>query len=244
MTSPSRNRKCAPSIRESNNTDVQTDERWGVQEGHRVQRAAAPDARGAAVLAEVLGLRSLGTLMQLHVAYIAGYFDADGCVTAHFGQQANRAYRPWVGIDLCFFSQNFEMLDEIRASLGCGQIRPVLNVMGSGCYRLEFTRPETRMVLALIQPYVRLKREQIALALDLAKTIDPHRGGRGRAKVTDEEHQLRQHCVARISELNRRDGKVFRTKWVNSVKLSAVPNVAVETIPSQAVEGRQVLRKV
>ena len=182
--------------------------------------------------------------MRLHFAYIAGYFDADGCVTAHFGQQANRAWRPWVGIDLTFAGQNFDMLDEIRQSLGCGRIRAVRNALNSGCYRLEFTRPETRRILAQLQPYVRLKREQVALALELATTIGPRRGGKGRAKVTDEEHALRQQIVARISELNRRDGKAFRSKWVNSVKLSAVPNVAIETIPSQAGEGRQVLRKV
>lgn len=177
--------------------------------------------------------------MRLHIAYIAGYFDADGNVTAYFGQQSNRAWRPWVGIDLSFCGQNYEMLDEIRDSLGCGQIRPVVNGKGSGAYRLEFTRPETRELLALLQPYVRLKREQVALALELAKTINPRRGGKGRAKVTDEEHALRQHCVARISELNQRDGKAFRTKWVNSVKPSGAPDVATETIPSQAATGTE-----
>ena len=70
--------------------------------------------------------------MRLHIAYIAGYFDADGCVTAHFGQQANRAYRPWVGIDLTFAGQNYNMLDEIRQTLGCGAIRVALNATKSG----------------------------------------------------------------------------------------------------------------
>jgi hypothetical protein len=175
--------------------------------------------------------------MRLHIAYIAGYFDADGTIYAYFGQQANKAWRPWVGIDLCFFGQNFEMLTKIQATLQCGAIRPVLNNIGSGCYRLEFSRPDTRKVLALLQPYVQLKREQVELALQVANTINAKRGGRGRGKLTDEEQQFREFAVARISELNRHDGKAFRTKWVNSVKLSVVPDVATETIPSQAATG-------
>lgn len=180
--------------------------------------------------------------MRLSLEYIAGYFDADGTVTAHFGQQANRAYRPWVGIDVCIFGQNFNMLDEIRTSLGCGRIRAVLNNTGSGVYRLEFTRPETRSVLAMIHPFVRLKREQVTLALELASTINPRRGGKGRAKITDDEQAVREQCVRRISELNRADGKAFRTKWVNSVNLSEAPDVATETIPSQPAEGHAKLK--
>jgi hypothetical protein len=182
--------------------------------------------------------------MRLSLQYIAGYFDADGCVTAHFGQQANRAWRPWVGVDVCFFGQNFDMLDEIRAALGCGKLRAVLTgptATRSGCYRLEFTRPETARVLTAIQPYVRLKREQVALALQLRATINPRRGGRGVAKVTDAEQEERVALVARISELNRRDGKAFRTKWVKSVEPS-VAGDAAETIPSQSSEGHARLK--
>jgi hypothetical protein len=182
--------------------------------------------------------------MQLSLEYIAGYFDADGTVVAHFGQQANRTWRPWVGIDVCFYSVSFDMLEEISLTLGCGLIRPVLNNTGTGCYRLEFGRPDTRRILKQIQPFVRLKREQVALALDLAATINPKRGGRGRGKITDEEQALREHAVARISALNQYLGKAFRTKWVNSGEpfASVYPNA--KTIPSQAAVGETILRKV
>lgn len=175
--------------------------------------------------------------MRLSPEYIAGYFDADGTVTAHFGAQANPAWRPWVGIDACIYGQSFTMIDEIRMSLGYGHIRPVFNNTGSGCYRLEFTRPETAAFLSHIQPFVRLKVEQVTLALLLRATINPRRGGRGKAMVTDEEHAQRVILVKRISELNQHHGQAFRTKWVNSVKLSAVPDVTAETIPSQSEEG-------
>jgi hypothetical protein len=178
--------------------------------------------------------------MQLSIEYIAGYFDADGSVFAYFGQQANRTWRPWVKVEAQFAGQNFEMLELIRTSLDCGgTIGAWRNNTGSGAYRLGFTRPETLAVLTKLEPHVRLKHEQVLLGLALAKTINPRRGGKGVAKITDAEQAFREQTVARISALNKNDGQVFRTKWVNSVEPSMAPDVAVETMPSQAATGTE-----
>jgi LAGLIDADG endonuclease len=184
--------------------------------------------------------------MRLHIAYIAGFLDADGCINAHLQLQAVRHRCPAFGIDVTFANQDLGVLEAIQETLSAGKIRAVRNNNRSGSYRLDFSRPETKRVLETLLPYLVIKREQAELALLAIATINPRRGGK--LFVTPEERAYRMTVIQRMQELNQRNGKAFRTKWVNSVEPSTFAVTGVETMPSQAATGTEgdlkVLRKV
>jgi hypothetical protein len=174
--------------------------------------------------------------MRLTAEYIAGFLDADGTIYGYFHRQyAFPACCPSVGVEVQFTGQNLAVLEEIRDTFGFGKIQPCRNNHASGAYRLYFSRRHTTVVLQTLLPFLRVKREQALVALAILQTINPRRGGRNR--VTPEERLFRETQVQRLCELNAADSQAFRTKWVNSVKLSPVPDVARETIPSQTDDG-------
>lgn len=170
--------------------------------------------------------------MRLHVAYIAGFLDADGSITAYCQPQTYGRIGWAIGIDVTFFNQDYEVLADIRETLDCGIIRAV-RCGHSGVYRLEFSRRQTKSILELLLPHLRVKRRQAELSLKVIAT----QGKGGRRRITDTVLAYRKDLIAQISELNQRNGKALRKNWVNSVKPSAVPDVAAETIPSQAPAG-------
>lgn len=183
--------------------------------------------------------------MRLHLAYIAGFLDADGTILVRLQKQALTRWSPSLHVQLGIYNQDQAVLLDIVETLGCGRIRAVRSGC-SGVYRIEFTRRDTKQVLELLLPYLRIKREQAQLGL-LALSA-PRYSGRGKI-VPTEMIEYRQSLVARSKELNARNGKAFRTKWVNSVDPSETPHVVAETIPSQAAAGAEgiplkVLRKV
>jgi LAGLIDADG endonuclease len=185
--------------------------------------------------------------MRLSIEYIAGFFDADGCVSSHFQPQANRAWVPALGIDVTFDNQDLSVLEDIMETFGCGKIELRRNNTGSGCYHITFSRRDTKRILEMLIPHLRIKREVAKLALMGLNTINPKRGGRGIGRIRPEEIEFRKMVVEKMSEMNHANGKAFRTKWVKSVEPSTA-NVVDETMPSQAATGTEgdlkVLRKV
>ena len=189
--------------------------------------------------------------MRLSLEYIAGFLDGDGNITATFQKQSYPHSYPALGIDVRFYNQNLEVLESIQETLEGGKIRPqkggfsMKDGTRSGVYRLEFGRAASRHILRVLLPYLVVKREQAQLALLAIQENSGHKWHR----ITPEIHKFREDIVRRMSVLNKRDGKAFRSKWVNSVNLSPVPDVVGETMPSQAATGTDaktlvILRKV
>lgn len=185
--------------------------------------------------------------MRLHLAYLAGFFDADGSIVVSLQKQALARWTPALHVTLSFYNQDYGVLENIKATLGFGRLR-AMRCGFSGVYRIEFTRRETLIVLEHLLPYLQVKREQAQLGI-LALTA-PKYYGRGHQVPVDQQ-EYRQSLVARSKELNQRNGKAFRSKWVNSVDPSGLPSQGTETMPSQAAAGTggvdvslKVLRKV
>jgi hypothetical protein len=171
--------------------------------------------------------------MRLHIAYIAGFLDGDGSISArlvkqHSGDHFAPAFVPIVG----FFNQNYGVLADIQETIACGQIVAYnTSSMGSGCYRLMVPLSQIRRVLEMILPYLRVKQTQAQLVLAGLDTRQ-----RGSSRITGEVQLLRETICQQVSALNKADGKAYRTKWVNSVDHSPAV-MSVESIPSQSSVG-------
>lgn len=173
--------------------------------------------------------------MKLSLAYIAGYLDADGSISASIVKGAHyRMKRAALAFSVNICGQNLDVLVKIMNTLECGDIRAYRGGYNrsSGAYRYDITVEHMERVLTSLIPYLQLKKTQAELVLALLATRS-----RGSHKITDDVLNLRQRIVTTISELNRRDGKVYRSKWVNSVEPSSSFVVKYEAIPSQAAEG-------
>jgi len=107
---------------------------------------------------------------EVHKAYIAGYFDADGCITAGFaGHMRSKNIRVAARIS----GRDGAMLEELEyvyggslthSGSGRGEDYPIWIWALSG-------RNTIIPFLKDVLPYLRLKKEQAELALEIARTI-------------------------------------------------------------------------
>ncbi len=169
--------------------------------------------------------------MKLHIAYIAGFLDADGSISASIVDGKNMRIRnAHLLTNVQFYGQNLSVITSIQETLECGKLY-VHNTGQSGCYKLQIPRTEQVRVLKSLIPYLQIKREQAELVIQALSLTS-----RGSHKITDEVLERRRAIAIEISRLNKSDGKDYRTKWVNSVEPS-IRVMRLETIPSQAATG-------
>lgn len=174
--------------------------------------------------------------MKLPIAYIAGYMDADGCITGSLTlNKRSLKNRSCLQFSVTFCSQNLAVLSDIMETLECGEIRAYINsgYKTSGAYRYDIPTSDIGRVLNLLIPFLQHKRTQAEVILAMLQTRS-----RGSHRVTDEVMELRQQLIATLHRLNGQDSEDYRKKWVNSVETSYNSLVSKwEAIPSQAAEG-------
>lgn len=168
--------------------------------------------------------------MRLSLEYIAGFLDCDGTIVIVRSNRGTEGIRYYPKV--CLYSQNLSVIEDLKETVG-GKITPLHR--SSLVHVLQFCPSETNLLLDKIQPFLRIKREQALLAIELQKHIDGtrqlrKRDGKGgairlHASVSAEREQL----YLKMRALNHKDSQAFMTNRVNSVK---TPKGAT---PSQAV---------
>lgn len=101
--------------------------------------------------------------MELPIAYIAGYLDADGSISASLTlNKRSLKNRSCISFSVNICGQNVGVLNDMMDTLQCGEIRAYVNsgYKTSGAYRLDIPTSDLERVLNLLIPYLRLKRTQ------------------------------------------------------------------------------------
>lgn len=170
--------------------------------------------------------------MKLHIAYIAGFLDADGTITGSMVITNKRSLNRSFLSNVQFSNQNLLVLRDIQETLECGTIRAYTSGY-SGAFRFEVPRKHQPRVLALLIPYLRIKKEQAELVLQALQL----KGKSHHYIVPKDVSALRVEIIERVHFLNKRDGKAYRKNWVNSVNRSSLVT-RDEQIPSQAAAAK------
>lgn len=169
--------------------------------------------------------------MKLHIAYIAGFLDADGTITCNMHKQT-KSDSMWFKPQVEFCNQDLVVLKAIRETLESGVIR-AYKVGKSGAFRLSIPMRDCKKVLERMIPYLVSKKEQAVLLIEGLNLKQP----RGRVIVPVEITEMRIAINQRIHELNHRNSKDYQTNWVKSVNPQSTLVMGHWTIPSQASEG-------
>lgn len=173
--------------------------------------------------------------MRLSLEYIAGFLDCDGTIVVVRSRRQNRGLRDEFYGKAMFYSQNLAVLHDISETIG-GKVTPPNTTM---VHVLQLSTKVTVAALRLLAPFLRIKREQALLVIQLAeikaerKKIGKQYGLGGSEPMAEEEYAKRIALHNQVCDLNHEDSRAFRTNRVNSGKLSGN-----ETILSQAAEGK------
>lgn len=105
------------------------------------------------------------------LAYIAGFLDGDGSIFFQIVPRSDYKYRFEIRASVAFYQKksNVEILNWLKKQIGAGYIRH--RKTGISDYTVVGS-VEVKKILLLLQPYVRLKSQQVALGLEILKQIE------------------------------------------------------------------------
>ena len=108
----------------------------------------------------------MSSIDQTTLAYIAGFLDGDGSVFFQIVPRSDYRNRFEVRASIAFYqkTENVEILHWLKKQFGVGYIRH--RKTGISDYTVV-GHAEARRILQMLQPYVRLKKRQVVLGLEV-----------------------------------------------------------------------------
>lgn len=99
------------------------------------------------------------------LAYVAGFFDGEGCATIRMVKAGNGKRYPRVEARIS--QNNREVLDWIKESFGFGGVyEKGLSVAGNMGYTYNAMHKSGRIFLTAIEPYLKVKKAHVTNILD------------------------------------------------------------------------------
>ena len=141
-------------------------------------------------------------------AYLAGFIDGEGTITANF-RLTSRSKKEAVHYRLMLHNTNLEILKYFQGLWG-GR----LSLYGTPrspkhkqVYCLYWGGKDSDPILNQLLPYLKVKKRQAEIALELSKLSLP-RGHIRRLGVQPEQHEIRKGLVEEMAKLNHRGKEV------------------------------------
>jgi len=122
------------------------------------------------------------------VIYLAGFIDADGCISIGRHKAQKRKY-PSYQPKLQVGSTSPEVLDLCRTTFG-GNVWPDTSKHGNKAfYQWVIYGQQMRKALLALMPFLKLKKRQAEIALELHRRIEEYPKRIGHALSADEAHE-------------------------------------------------------
>ena len=105
------------------------------------------------------------------LAYIAGFLDGDGSIFFQIIPDKNYKRKFYIRSSIAFYqkSEFSSILEWLKKTFGKGYIRH--RKTGMSDYTVVESK-EVKKILSLLQPYVKLKKKQIELGLEIFQKLD------------------------------------------------------------------------
>ncbi len=105
------------------------------------------------------------------LAYIAGFLDGDGSIFFQIVPRKDYKDKFQIRSSIAFYQKTefIEILNWLRSCFNCGYIR--IRKTGVSDYTIVESKEVKRMLL-LLQPYVKLKKKQIELGLNILQKLE------------------------------------------------------------------------
>ena len=127
------------------------------------------------------------------LAYIAGFLDGDGSIFFQIVPRKDYKQKFQIRSSIAFYQkkENVEILNWLKEIFGAGYIRN--RKTGMSDYTIVDSK-EVKKILLLLRPYVKLKKKQVDLGLEIIKKLDN--------KKSDEDFLEICKLVDKFKELN------------------------------------------
>jgi len=123
------------------------------------------------------------------LAYIAGFLDGDGSIFFQIIPRKDYKKKFQIRSSIAFYQKtnNIEILEWIKNNFGCGYIRH--RKTGISDYTIVDSK-EVKKILLLLRPYVKLKKKQVELSLEILEKIENNKDFLETCKLVDKFKEL------------------------------------------------------
>lgn len=148
----------------------------------------------------------INNLSELDKAYIAGLFDADGCVSVSRIKSRSSLHRYDYKVVSLIVNTDEEIINWLKETIGagCSYIlgKNNYNPAWKPCHRFQLDAERSRSFLKAIYPYLHIKKERVTLALKMpTRRMKTRHGKQGR---TQEEYIRQGVIYDTMKKLNKR----------------------------------------
>ena len=165
-------------------------------------------------------MNKLTKLQENELAYIAGFIDGDGCINAQIIRRVDYKLKFQIRFSVTVIqktSRHWVVL-WFQKKLGCGQIRKKND--GISEYSLV-GKNDVQNFLQLIKPFLKVKRRQAQLILEICQQISKEQDPQSFVKLCER--------VDSLSKLNDSKKRIITSDVVRSILLNSVQKFPVET---------------
>ena len=108
---------------------------------------------------------------SITLAYIAGFLDGDGSIFFQIVPRKDYKQKFQIRTSIAFYqkSENISILEWLKEQFGVGYIRH--RKTGISDYTIVESK-EVQKILKLLQPYVKLKKKQVELGLEILQKLE------------------------------------------------------------------------
>ena len=169
-------------------------------------------------------------LTETQKAYIAGFFDGEGCLS-YYKMKSKSSIRGWTFVGCAYMTNtHLETIIALKTMIGFGCVRKrnVYSYSGNRkeTWNISFSPRQLNVLLKAIYPYLITKKQQARIMLDYLATLKWGRGANN--PLSEKEITYREELFVVFKRLNRR-GVQNKTDEIGENNT---------TTPSQAIEGK------
>jgi len=134
----------------------------------------------------------MGSFDSTTLAYIAGFLDGDGSIFFQIVSRPDYKLKFQIRSSIAFYqdTKNKEILEWLKETFKAGYIRQ--RKTGISDYTIVEPR-EVKRILKLLQPYVKLKKKQVELGIEILEKLESEKSKEnflGTCKLVDKFKEL------------------------------------------------------
>jgi hypothetical protein len=147
----------------------------------------------------------MNKLTEFEKAYIAGFFDGEGCISISKYQGKNNR-TPVYFLQVVIVQKGIDTLLELQQSTGIGSLHDRAKY-SAGTYEWRIPGRAAADFLAVILPYLRNKKEEAEIAIEY-QSKQGHKGSTGRGYTVPQELiDEKESYYLRLQNLKGKSGK-------------------------------------
>lgn len=137
---------------------------------------------------------------ELDLAYIAGFFDGEGCVVINKYIHTNG--KEYSQMRVIISNTNLEVLTQIQARFGGAILSKNVSGNHKRGYELRLLSWSGANILKFMLPYLIVKSKQARVGIEFQNTMDGYCGNQYKTKLPDEVIEVRAKLRQRLMLLN------------------------------------------